>query len=141
RIALRSGVRDCDREWRGAPARGRKDDRRSAGRALSRRSADRGRAEPRHRSRCRVPFARDPRGGHDRDRPIRRWRLKPDMLKDPFVLADREYRSRLILGTGKYKDFEETRRAVEASGAEIVTVAVRRVNITDTSRENLLDYI
>jgi thiazole synthase len=63
------------------------------------------------------------------------------MLKDPFVLADREYRSRLILGTGKYKDFEETRRAVEASGAEIVTVAVRRVNITDSSQENLLDYI
>ncbi|HSD09525.1 MAG TPA: thiazole synthase [Candidatus Binatia bacterium] len=63
------------------------------------------------------------------------------MLKDPFVLADREYRSRLILGTGKYKDFEETRRAVEASGAEIVTVAVRRVNITDSGQENLLDYI
>jgi thiazole synthase len=63
------------------------------------------------------------------------------MLKDPFVLADREYRSRLILGTGKYKDFEETRRAVEASGTEIVTVAVRRVNITDSSQENLLDYI
>jgi thiazole synthase len=63
------------------------------------------------------------------------------MLKDPFVLGDREYRSRLILGTGKYKDFEETRRAVEAAGAEIVTVAVRRVNITDSSQENLLDYI
>jgi thiazole synthase len=63
------------------------------------------------------------------------------MLKDPFVLAGREYGSRLILGTGKYKDFEETRRAVEASGAEIVTVAVRRVNITDASQENLLDYI
>ena len=61
--------------------------------------------------------------------------------KDPFVLAGREYRSRLIVGTGKYKDFEETRRAVEASGAEIVTVAVRRVNITDSSRENLLDYL
>jgi thiazole synthase len=63
------------------------------------------------------------------------------MLKDPFVLAGREYRSRLIVGTGKYKDFEETRRAVEAAGAEIVTVAVRRVNITDSSQENLLDYI
>jgi thiazole synthase len=63
------------------------------------------------------------------------------MLKDPFILAGREYRSRLILGTGKYKDFEETRRAVEASGAEIVTVAVRRVNITDADKENLLDYI
>ena len=63
------------------------------------------------------------------------------MLQDPFVLAGREYRSRLIVGTGKYKDFEETRRAVEASGAEIVTVAVRRVNITDPKQENLLDYL
>ena len=63
------------------------------------------------------------------------------VLKDPFVLAGREYRSRLIVGTGKYKDFEETRRAIEASGAEIVTVAVRRVNITDPEKDNLLDYI
>jgi thiazole synthase len=63
------------------------------------------------------------------------------MLQDPFVLGGREYRSRLIVGTGKYKDFDETRRAIEASGADIVTVAVRRVNITDPSRENLLDYI
>ena len=63
------------------------------------------------------------------------------MLKDPFVLAGREYRSRLIVGTGKYKNFEETRRAVEASGAEIVTVAVRRVNVTDPTQENLLDYV
>jgi thiazole synthase len=62
-------------------------------------------------------------------------------MKDPFVLAGKEYRSRLIVGTGKYKDFDENRRAVEASGAEIVTVAVRRVNITDPSKENLLDYI
>src|SRR6201982_4055750 len=63
------------------------------------------------------------------------------MLQDPFILARREYRSRLIVGTGKYKDFEETRRAIEASGAEIVTVAVRRVNITNAGKENLLDYI
>jgi thiazole synthase len=62
-------------------------------------------------------------------------------MKDPFVLAGKEYRSRLIVGTGKYKDFDENRRAVEASGAEIVTVAVRRVNITDPNKENLLDYI
>jgi thiazole synthase len=62
-------------------------------------------------------------------------------MKDPFVLAGKEYRSRLIVGTGKYKDFDENRRAVEASGAEIVTVAVRRVNITDPTKENLLDYI
>jgi thiazole synthase len=63
------------------------------------------------------------------------------MRKDPFVLAGKEYGSRLILGTGKYKSFEETRRAIEASGAEIVTVAVRRVNITDPNQENLLDYV
>lgn len=62
-------------------------------------------------------------------------------MKDPFVLAGKEYHSRLIVGTGKYKDFAENRRAVEASGAEIVTVAVRRVNITDPNKENLLDYI
>ncbi|MGH7898025.1 MAG: sulfur carrier protein ThiS, partial [Candidatus Binatia bacterium] len=62
-------------------------------------------------------------------------------MKDPFVLAGKEYRSRLIVGTGKYRDFEETRRAIEASGAEIVTVAVRRVNIIDPKQENLLDYV
>ena len=62
-------------------------------------------------------------------------------MHDPFVLAGKEYRSRLIVGTGKYKDFGETQRAIEASGAEIVTVAVRRVNVTDPNRENLLDYV
>src|SRR5437667_3080127 len=62
-------------------------------------------------------------------------------MKDPFVLAGKEYRSRLIVGTGKYKDFSETKRAIEVSGAEIVTVAVRRVNITDPNKENLLDYL
>ena len=62
-------------------------------------------------------------------------------MKDPFILAGKEYQSRLIVGTGKYKDFAENKRAVEASGAEIVTVAVRRVNITDPSKENLLDFI
>ena len=67
--------------------------------------------------------------------------MSGQMMHDPFVLAGREYRSRLIVGTGKYKSFEETRRAIEASGAEIVTVAVRRVNITDPNQENLLDYV
>ena len=62
-------------------------------------------------------------------------------MTDPFVLAGREYHSRLIVGTGKYRSFEETRRAVDASGAEIVTVAVRRVNITDPGKENLLDHL
>src|ERR1700730_13912676 len=63
------------------------------------------------------------------------------MKDDKFELAGRVFKSRLIVGTGKYKDFAETRAAVEASGAEIVTVAVRRVNITDRNRENLLDYL
>src|SRR6266403_321534 len=62
-------------------------------------------------------------------------------LDDPFVLAGRSYRSRLIVGTGKYSNFRATRDAVERSGAEIVTVAVRRVNITDAGSENLLDWI
>lgn len=60
---------------------------------------------------------------------------------DTFTLAGKEYTSRLIVGTGKYKDFEETRKAIELTGAEIVTVAVRRVNITDSGKENLLDYL
>ena len=47
----------------------------------------------------------------------------------PFTLAGRTYQSRLLVGTGKYKDLDETRDAIEASGAEIVTVAVRRTNI------------
>jgi thiazole synthase len=62
-------------------------------------------------------------------------------MEDVFKLAERSYKSRLIVGTGKYKDFRETQKAIEASGAEIVTVAVRRVNITDPNKENLLDYI
>ncbi len=63
------------------------------------------------------------------------------MNADRLVIAGREFRSRLWVGTGKYKDFAETRRAVEASGADVVTVAVRRVNITDRNAENLLDYL
>jgi thiazole synthase len=62
-------------------------------------------------------------------------------MNDLLRIADKEFYSRLIVGTGKYRDFEETRRAIEASGAQIVTVAVRRVNITDRNRENLLDYL
>jgi thiazole synthase len=62
-------------------------------------------------------------------------------MTDTFEIAGRAYRSRLIVGTGKYADFAQTTRAVEASGAEIVTVAVRRVNITDAGKESLLDYL
>ena len=59
---------------------------------------------------------------------------------EPLVIAGRAFQSRLIVGTGKYKDGPETQRAIEASGAEMVTVAVRRVNL-DRSRESLLDFI
>ena len=60
----------------------------------------------------------------------------------PLVVAGREYESRLLVGTGKYKDFEETRRAIAASGARIVTVALRRTNIGHNRDEpNLLDFI
>jgi len=62
-------------------------------------------------------------------------------MTDVFELAGKQFRSRLIVGTGKYRDFAETKRAVEASGAELVTVALRRVNITDAGKENLLDYL
>src|SRR5499425_848013 len=60
---------------------------------------------------------------------------------DLFHLGDKTYRSRLIVGTGKYRDFAETRAALDAAGAEIVTVAVRRVNITDSGKDNLLDHL
>jgi len=61
---------------------------------------------------------------------------------DPLIIAGVEYRSRLLVGTGKYKDLDETRRAVEASGAEIVTVAIRRTNIGQNPGEpNLLDVL
>jgi len=59
----------------------------------------------------------------------------PNPAADTFTVAGRAYRSRLLLGTGKYKDLDETRRAVEASGAQIVTVAVRRTNIGQTPNE------
>jgi len=62
-------------------------------------------------------------------------------MDDALVIKGIEFKSRLWIGTGKYKDFAETVKAVEASGADVVTVSVRRVNITDRKSENLLDYI
>jgi thiazole synthase len=62
-------------------------------------------------------------------------------MNDSLVIAGREFRSRLIVGTGKYRSFTEMQRAHEASGADMVTVAVRRVNLTDRSKESLLDYM
>ena len=63
-------------------------------------------------------------------------------LDDPLVIAGHAYRSRLLVGTGKYKDFTETRAAIDASGAEIVTVAIRRTNIGQNPDEpSLLDHL
>ena len=66
----------------------------------------------------------------------------PAALADPLVVAGRAYRSRLLVGTGKYRDFRETREAIVASGAEIVTVAIRRTNIGQTAGEpSLVDAL
>jgi thiazole synthase len=63
-------------------------------------------------------------------------------MNDPLIIAGKTYASRLLVGTGKYRDFDETRAAVEASGAEIVTVAIRRTNIGQHAGEpSLLDYL
>jgi thiazole synthase len=62
-------------------------------------------------------------------------------MADTLTIAAREFHSRLIVGTGKYRSFQEMARCHAASGADMVTVAVRRVNLTDRSKESLLDYI
>ena len=61
--------------------------------------------------------------------------------EDTWTVAGRQFRSRLVVGTGKYKDLEETAAAIEASGAEIVTVAVRRVNLSDPGAPMLQDHV
>ncbi|MBU5614340.1 thiazole synthase [Geomonas azotofigens] len=63
------------------------------------------------------------------------------LTSDKLVIAGREFDSRLMVGTGKYADFQQMVRAIEVSGAQIITVAVRRVNISDRSKESLLDHI
>ena len=68
--------------------------------------------------------------------------MKPHENLDPLLIGGKAYTSRLLVGTGKYKDFAETKAAIEASGAEIVTVAIRRTNIGQNPNEpSLLDYI
>ena len=62
-------------------------------------------------------------------------------MQDGFTIANKKFKSRLIVGTGKYKDFEETANAIKASAADIVTVAVRRVNISNKDQPLLMDYI
>ncbi len=67
--------------------------------------------------------------------------MEKEEEKEKLVIGGTRFSSRLWVGTGKYKDFKETALAVEASGTDMVTVAVRRVNITDRSSENLLDFL
>ena len=63
-------------------------------------------------------------------------------MQDPLIIAGKAYASRLLVGTGKYKDFAETREAIDASGAQIITVAIRRTNIGQTAGEpSLLEYL
>ena len=62
-------------------------------------------------------------------------------MKDELFVANKRIKSRLIIGTGKYRSFKQTADAVKASGADIVTVAVRRVNIIDKKQPTLMDYI
>jgi thiazole synthase len=62
-------------------------------------------------------------------------------MASPYRIADREFTSRLIIGTGKYRSFEENRQALDASGAQMITVAVRRVDLHSRERGSLLDHI
>src|SRR5512141_3052972 len=74
--------------------------------------------------------------------PQRTYHMKPHENLDALTIAGKTYSSRLLVGTGKYKDFAETRAAIDASGAQIVTVAIRRVNIgQDASQPSLLDTL
>lgn len=85
--------------------------------------------------------------GADDEHGTRRPRAAPapagaGVTADPFIVAGRRFESRLLVGTGKYESLDETRAAIEASGAEIVTVAIRRTNIGQNPDEpNLLDYL
>src|SRR6478735_5035308 len=68
--------------------------------------------------------------------------MEPLLSDDPLIIAGKSYASRLLTGTGKFKDFDETRRATDAAGAQIVTVALRRVNLgQDRNAPNLLDVL
>ena len=63
------------------------------------------------------------------------------MKKDKLIISKKKFNSRLIVGTGKYKNMSECAKAIKISGANLVTVAVRRVNITDKKKPLLMDYI
>src|SRR5699024_3453571 len=62
-------------------------------------------------------------------------------MHDPLIIAGKSYASRLMVGTGKYRDLQQTQEAVKASGAEIITLAIRRTNLGQQAGANLLDYL
>src|SRR5215510_2459794 len=108
----------------------------------NRRASRRGRAQLRRPEAGGIRRHPSQRGRLGGNRELRRWGIKSfSMPADLFVIADRTFTSRLIIGTGKYPSNPVMVKAHEASGADMVTVAVRRVNITDRSKESLLDYI
>ena len=74
--------------------------------------------------------------------PLKLFKLSAEGDLKKLILNDKEYKSRLIIGTGKYKDFAQTKLALEASGAEMITVAIRRINLGQNKKDqNLLDFI
>ena len=118
---------------------------RAARRARHRSATRRRRTQSRGRAARRLRLDGRQRRRRGRDRQLRRRRLIAAlghrMHSDPLVIAGRTFRSRLIVGTGKYPSHTIMADAHRASGADMVTVAVRRVNLTDRSTESLLDYI
>src|SRR5215470_16706396 len=134
-------------EWRG-PSLRRRARRCPASRAArARRQEGCRRAQRRDRAAqsLRRDAARERRPARDRRRGGGRLtavNAPAQLTADPLVVAGKAYASRLLIGTGKYRDFDETRRAVEASGAEIVTVAIRRTNIGQNANEpSLLEFV
>src|SRR3954471_2892817 len=127
-----------DRQRPASPRAQRHERGRAGAGARPRADPRRRRAQPRDRPALDAR-RRDDRGRRRlRDRHLRGRRL---MAEDTWSVAGRTFTSRLIVGTGKYKDFAQNAAAVEASGAEIVTVAVRRVNISDPKQPVLMDFI
>src|SRR3954447_6519057 len=128
-----------DQGQRRAPPRPQGHERGRAGAGAGPRADPRRRrAQPRDRAALDAGRRQDRGGRRFRDRHLRGRRL---MAEDTWSVAGRSFTSRLIVGTGKYRDFAQNAAAVEASGAEIVTVAVRRVNISDPKQPVLMDFI
>src|SRR5204862_753179 len=128
---------------RGSVRAARSDDRqRAPAPAEHRRPPRGGRTQPRCAAARDIRHNTRGRRRSDRSRQFcRRRRMNLEALMDTFTIAGKTFTSRLIVGTGKYSSHVVMANAHRASGAEMVTVAVRRVNLADRSKESLLDYI